>query len=95
MTRDLDASTAESAKPHESAQATELDLRGEICPFTFVRARLALEQMPLGARLKLLVDHEPASRNLPRSAAEWGPQVEGVEAVADGLWAITLIKRVV
>jgi TusA-related sulfurtransferase len=56
----------------EPAEPAELDLSGEVCPYTFVRARLALEAMPLGTRLDILVDHEPATRNIPRSAREWG-----------------------
>jgi tRNA 2-thiouridine synthesizing protein A len=72
----------------------ELDLRGEVCPYTFVRAKLALEAMPLGAALRVLVDHEPATRNIPRSATEWGQEVRSVEADGrPGLWRIVLIKR--
>ncbi|HLU68485.1 MAG TPA: sulfurtransferase TusA family protein [Kofleriaceae bacterium] len=78
-----------------SERPGELDLRGEVCPYTFVRTRLALEAMPLGAALAVLVDHEPATRNIPRSAREWGQEVAAVEPVAGGadLWRITLIKR--
>lgn len=71
----------------------ELDLCGEICPYTFVRTRLRLEELPLGSRLTVLVDHEPATRNIPRSALEWGQEVAGVTARSPGTWAIELIKR--
>jgi tRNA 2-thiouridine synthesizing protein A len=71
----------------------ELDLRGEVCPYTFVRTRLALEEMELGSVLAVLVDHEPATRNIPRSAREWGQEVAAVEPVADRVWRITLVKR--
>ena len=70
----------------------ELDLRGEVCPYTFVRTRLALEAMALGSVLAVLVDHEPATRNIPRSAREWGQEVAAVEPVGDRLWRITLVK---
>ena len=76
------------------ATASELNLRGEICPFTFVRTKLALEALPFGAVLRVIVDHEPAIRNIPRSAAEWGQEVVGVLDVAPGTWAIDLRKRV-
>jgi tRNA 2-thiouridine synthesizing protein A len=76
------------------AGALSIDLSGELCPFTFVRTKLALEELPIGAVLRVLVDHEPAIRNLPRSAAEWGQEVLGVTAVAPGTWAIDLRKRV-
>lgn len=68
-------------------------MRGEVCPFTFVRAKLALEQLPFGATLRVLVDHEPATRTIPRSATEWGQEVIGVTPL-DGHWAIDLRKRV-
>jgi TusA-related sulfurtransferase len=72
----------------------ELDLGGEVCPFTFVRTKLALEAMALGARLRVVVDHPPARTNIPRSAAAWGQEVTGVVDLGDGRWAIDLIKRV-
>ncbi len=72
----------------------ELDLRGEVCPYTFVRAKLALEGMPIGAALGVVVDHEPAARNIPRSAAEWGQEVRSVEpGEPAGTWRIVLVKR--
>ena len=72
----------------------DLDLRGEVCPYTFVRAKLALEDMPLGGVLRVLVDHQPATRNIPRSAAEWGQEVGSVEpGERPGTWCIVLIKR--
>ncbi len=76
-----------------SSGERELDLRGEVCPYTFVRTKLALEDMPLGALLAVLVDHEPATRNIPRSATEWGQEVRSVEAEGPGTWRIVLIKR--
>ena len=34
----------------------ELDLRGEVCPYTFVKTKLALEMMHPGEVLKVAVD---------------------------------------
>jgi TusA-related sulfurtransferase len=99
---------ASSAPDPESADGPlSIDLRGEVCPFTFVRTKLALEELPIGAVLRVIVDHEPASRNLPRSAAEWGQEVLGVTPLgppgppgplgngsAALTWAIDLRKRV-
>lgn len=86
------SSPGDAADTASSSQ--DLDLRGEICPFTFVRTRLALEALPIGAMLRVIVDHEPAIRNIPRSATEWGQEVVGVAAVTPGTWAIDLRKRV-
>jgi tRNA 2-thiouridine synthesizing protein A len=84
------------ASPAHRGQESPLsiDLRGEICPFTFVRTKLALEELPVGAVLRVTVDHEPAIRNIPRSATEWGQEVVGVSCVAPRTWAIDLRKRV-
>lgn len=71
-----------------------IDLTGELCPFTFVRTKLALEDLPIGAELRVIVDHEPAVRNVPRSAIEWGQEVLGVTRLSVGTWAIDLRKRV-
>ena len=80
--------------PEPSSPGRELDLRGEVCPYTFVRTKLALEAMPLGATLRVLVDHQPATRNIPRSAAEWGQEVGAVEPGQEsGTWSILLVKR--
>lgn len=88
-------SSSSSSLPHAaSSPGDTLDIRGEVCPFTFVRTKLALEALPIGARLRVIVDHEPALRNIPRSAKEWGQEIAGTEALPDGTWAIELVKRV-
>jgi TusA-related sulfurtransferase len=79
--------------PGRSGMRT-LNLCGEICPSTFVRTKLALEALPIGAVLRVIVDHEPATRNIPRSAAEWGQEVLGVTSLSPRTWAIDLRKRV-
>ena len=77
-----------------SAPDAVVDLVGEICPFTFVRTKLAMEALPFGATLRVVVDHEPAIRNIPRSAAEWGQEVLGVTVLGEQRWAIDLRRRV-
>jgi tRNA 2-thiouridine synthesizing protein A len=69
-----------------------LDLRGEVCPFTFVRTRLALEELPLGARLEVLLDHAPAAVNVPRAVTDDGQTVLSVESGA-GTWRVLVEKR--
>ena len=97
----LSSSPPTSSSPGERSEdlgaPSTLDLCGEICPFTFVRTKLALEALPIGAALRVIVDHEPATRNLPRSAAEWGQEVLGITGLggpAPRAWAIDLRKRV-
>ena len=73
--------------------AETLDLTGEVCPYTFVRTKLRLEDMPAGARLRVVVDHEPATRNIPKSAAEWGQTVLSVGPAGAGRWEIWIERN--
>jgi|SoiMethySBSTD1v2_1073268.scaffolds.fasta_scaffold5125539_1 tRNA 2-thiouridine synthesizing protein A len=69
-----------------------LSLLGEVCPFTFVRTKLCLEEQPVGEVVRVVVDHEPASKNVPRSVREWGQKVLSVDPEPGGRWAIVIEK---
>ncbi|MGE0402817.1 MAG: sulfurtransferase TusA family protein [Kofleriaceae bacterium] len=84
------SSPGEPPISREAATDAVLDLAGEVCPFTFVRTKLAMEALPMGGTLRVIVDHEPAIRNIPRSAREWGQEVLGVGEHGAGHWRIDL-----
>lgn len=90
----MTSSSPPSSPTSSSSPGETLDLCGEVCPFTFVRAKLALEALPLGAALRVIVDHAPARDNVPRSARGWGQEVAGVVELPGPRWAIDLVKRV-
>jgi tRNA 2-thiouridine synthesizing protein A len=79
---------ASGPDPAQAGGAAELDLRGEICPYTFLKARLALETLPSGALLRVLVDNAVSARDVPRSLAAAGHAVLACEATGEGVWAI-------
>lgn len=87
-------SSTSSSSTESSSPGDTLDLCGEVCPYTFVRTRLRLEELALGAVLTVVVDYEPAVKNIPRSAREWGQAVLGVEPAGDQRWRIRLRKEV-
>jgi tRNA 2-thiouridine synthesizing protein A len=68
--------------------AVDLDLRGEVCPYTFLKARLALEALPPGALLRVVVDNETSARDVPRSLAAAGHVVLGCTPTGARAWAI-------
>lgn len=72
------------------AEAPCLDLRGEVCPYTFLKAKLALEALAPGAELRVLVDNAESARDVPRSVSGAGHAVLGVEALPAGVWAIAV-----
>jgi TusA-related sulfurtransferase len=70
----------------------ELDLKGEVCPYTFVRSKLALEEMEVGQALRVIVDHEPATKNVPRSMENEGNEIIDVAKLNDSDWHIIVRK---
>jgi tRNA 2-thiouridine synthesizing protein A len=70
-----------------------LDLCGEVCPYTFVRTKLALETLAEGAVLTVVVDHAPAADNVPRACREAGHDVLSVQVRGDGRHEIQIRKR--
>lgn len=84
---------------HRKAEPTPqpdrvLDLRGDVCPITFAKTKIALEEMEIGQVLLVKLDYEPATRNVPRSAAMYGDEVLAVCDAGPGLWEVLLRKKV-
>jgi TusA-related sulfurtransferase len=69
-----------------------IDIRGEVCPYTFVKSKLAIEDMENGQVLEVIVDHPPATENVPRSMENEGHKVLGVEEIGKGIWRILIQK---
>lgn len=57
------------------ASDAELDLRGVICPYNFVKTKLKLETMEEGQVLSVLLDDGDPIRNVPRSVENEGHTV--------------------
>ncbi|HET6674773.1 MAG TPA: sulfurtransferase TusA family protein [Nitrospiraceae bacterium] len=59
----------------------ELDLRGVICPYNFVKTKLKLETMLPGQVLSVLLDAGEPIKNVPRSVSDDGHTVLSQERV--------------
>jgi len=70
-----------------------LDIRGEVCPYTYVKTRLALEEMKTGQVLSVQVDYEPATRSVPRSVTIQGDEILSVMLTQPGEWEILIRKQ--
>jgi len=70
----------------------ELDLRGEVCPFTFVKSKLIIEQMNIGEVLKVILDYYPSVENVPKSMKEEYQEVLAVKQVGENLWEVYIRK---
>lgn len=71
-----------------------IDLRGDVCPITFAKTKIALEEMQIGEVLRVLLDYEPATRNVPRSAEMYGDQVLHVGSAGQREWEVFIRKQV-
>ncbi len=71
----------------------EVDLRGEICPYTFVKSKLALEEVNVGDILKVKIDYPMAAENVPRSMENEGQEVLEVKEVDESEWEIILKRK--
>ncbi len=71
--------------PDHSTQHTaltadeELDLRGVMCPFNFVKTKLRLEDMANGAILTVTLDHGEPLKNVPASIEMEGHTILQIE----------------
>ena len=70
----------------------ELDIRGDTCPMTFVRTRLALDRMAPGQVLLVRLRGEEPRRGVPRTAAGLGHDVLAVLDGPDGETKVLLRK---
>ncbi|HLO01834.1 MAG TPA: sulfurtransferase TusA family protein [Symbiobacteriaceae bacterium] len=72
----------------------ELNLFGDVCPITFAKTKIALEEMMIGQVLCVLLDWEPATRNVPKSVELYGDEVLALQPMDSGGWAVWIRKRV-
>jgi len=70
----------------------ELDLRGVICPYNFVKTKLKLEAMAAGQILAVLLDEGDPIRNVPRSVSDDGHIVLSQEPLAQ-FYRVMIRKR--
>lgn len=70
----------------------KINIKGLVCPYTFVKSKLAVEDMEVGAVLEILLDYEEAARSVPKSMEELGQKVLKVEKINDTDWVLLIRK---
>lgn len=68
-----------------------VDIRSQVCPMTWVRVKLALEQIAAGEVLEVLLLGDEPLRNIPRSARYEGHEV--LEPLPEGDGHRLLIRK--
>ena len=76
----------------QSEGSSNLDVRGEICPYPMLRTNKKLDESePTLQELDVLTDHPPALSTIPPEAMKRGYGCE-IEELGSGEWKIHLFK---
>lgn len=78
--------------PGDVAADRRLDIRGDICPITFVKTKLTIEKMAKGQLLEVLIDYAPSAENVPRSLAHEGHEIVSLTREEGPLWTLRVRK---
>ena len=96
----LDAGLKFKIEPIESKVTSEqadekthtTDLRGVACPLNFVKAKIELEKIEVGAVLEVLLDEGESVRNVPASFADQGQEVMEVKDIG-GYFSVKVRRK--
>lgn len=80
------------AKPATAGVSAEVDLRGVACPMNFVKAKLRLEALEVGATLGVLLDDGEPVQNVPASFKNEGQDVCEIRSLGNGHWRVCVRK---
>jgi len=71
----------------------ELNLKGKICPYTFIESMLSLEEMETNQILRIIVDYPPAVCDVPKSLKNEGYEILEVSPLNETDWAILVRNK--
>ena len=66
-----------------AAPVGAIDLTGEVCPMTFVKAELQLDRMASGETLEIVLKAAGQVRSVPQSLRDEGHRIESVRREGD------------
>jgi len=72
---------------------SELNLKGKICPYTFIETMLTLEEMEPDKVLRVIIDYPPAACEVPQSLKNEGYEVLEVRPINGTDWAILVRNK--
>jgi TusA-related sulfurtransferase len=72
----------------------KIDIKGDVCPYTLVKSKLAIETIEVGQILEIVLDYPEASDSIPKAMTNYGHTVLKVEKVNPTDWLIQVRKEV-
>ncbi len=70
-----------------------LDVKGEVCPFPWVKAKKTLRKLEVGQVLCIIGDHGPALKNIPRNFTDEGQAVLKADSTGEVDWEIVVRRE--
>lgn len=74
--------------------AQKLNIKGEVCPYTLVKSKLAIEDIEVGQVLEILLDYPEAAKSIPKAMLNYGHTVLRAEKINSTDWVIQIKKEV-
>jgi sulfite reductase (ferredoxin) len=87
------SSDKDATPPPSDDTVSELNLSGVACPMNFVKAKLRLEGMEVGARLAIILDDGEPVQNVPASFQGEGQEILETADLGNGHWRVVVAKR--
>ncbi|GHV84247.1 transcriptional regulator [Spirochaetia bacterium] len=70
----------------------KIDITNVVCPITFVKTKVALEDIEDGQVLEVRLNDGEPIQNVPRSLKDEGHKVTGTKRLDDGTYLLTVVK---
>ncbi|MDR3302954.1 MAG: sulfurtransferase TusA family protein [Treponema sp.] len=70
----------------------KVDITNAVCPLTFVKVKVALEELDDGQTLEVRLNDGEPIQNVPRSLKDEGHKVTTVTKADDGTYTLTVLK---
>jgi TusA-related sulfurtransferase len=70
----------------------QIDITNVVCPITFVKVKVALEELDDGQTLSVRLNDGEPIQNVPRSLKDEGHKVIAVKKSDDGAYILTVVK---
>jgi tRNA 2-thiouridine synthesizing protein A len=69
-----------------------VDITDVVCPVTFVKVKVALEELESGDELEVRLNSGEPIQNVPRSLKDEGHRVTDISANDDGTWTLVVVR---
>lgn len=70
----------------------ELDIKKDVCPYTFIKSKLEIEEMKTGQVLKVIVGNPLSAEDVPRGMELEGHKILKIEKINEAEWQIWIQK---